>query len=82
MSEPEPKPSEESSSPALPTRPSYAPLFMKGCGFTLLAIVLGVGVFVASKGDSAALGSALVGVVYLLLILSSSGLTGFWGNKP
>ena len=64
-----------------PERRSYAPLFFKGCGFTLLAIVLAVGVYVASKGDSAALGSALIGVVFLLLILSSSGLTGFWGNK-
>ena len=59
---------------------SFAPLFLKGCGFTVLAVVLGVGVFVASKGDNAALGSALVGVTFLLLILSSSGLTGFWGN--
>jgi len=82
MPEAEPNPTEVSSSPAEAPRRSYAPLFMKGCGFSLLAIVLGVGVVVASKGDSAAVGSALIGVVFLLLILSSSGLTGFWGNKP
>jgi hypothetical protein len=67
--------------PAVPSR-SYAPLFLKGCGFSLLAVALGVGVLVASKGDFAAIGSALFGVVFLLLILSSSGLTGFWDDKP
>jgi hypothetical protein len=71
---------EPSTDPAASHR-SYAPLFMKGCGFSLLSIVLAVGVMVASKGDSAAMGSALIGVVFLLLILSSSGLTGFWGDK-
>lgn len=66
--------------PEAPRR-SYAPLFLKGCGFSSLAVLLGVGVLVASRGDFAAIGSALFGVVFLLLILSSSGLTGFWGDK-
>lgn len=60
---------------------SYAPLFMKGCGWTLLAILLGVGVLVAGKGDFSTVGSSLAGIVILLLVLSSSGLTGFWDNK-
>ena len=64
-----------------PPRRAYAPLFLKGCGFCSLAVLLGVGVLVASRGDFAAIGSALFGVVFLLLILSSSGLTGFWGDK-
>lgn len=78
-----PEPTQAGAAPAEPAAPhrSYAPLFMKGCGFSLLAVVLAVGVMVASKGDSAAMGSALIGVVFLLLILSSSGLTGFWGDK-
>ena len=82
MPEAEPNPTDDSSTPPEPAPRSYAPLFLKGCGFTLLAVVLAVGVMVASKGDSAAVGSALIGVVFLLLILSSSGLTGFWGDKP
>ena len=57
---------------------SYAPLFMKGCGWSLLSIMLAVGVAVAGKGDFESVGSALAGVVILLLVLSSSGLTGFW----
>ena len=60
---------------------SYAPLFMKGCGWTLLSIVLGVGVLIAGKGDFESVGSALAGIFILLLVLSSSGLTGFWSNK-
>ena len=60
---------------------SYAPLFMKGCGWTLLSIVLGVGVVVAGKGDFESVGSGLAGIFILLLVLSSSGLTGFWSNK-
>jgi len=57
---------------------SYAPLFMKGCGWALLSIVLGVGVVFAGKGDFESVGSGLAGIVILLLVLSSSGLTGFW----
>jgi hypothetical protein len=71
------EPAVDASSPAR----SYAPLFMKGCGWTLLSILLGVGVLIAGKGDFESVGSALAGVVILLLVLSSSGLTGFWGNK-
>ena len=65
---------------ASPAR-SYAPLFMKGCGWTLLSIVLGVGVAVAGKGDFESVGSALAGIVILLLVLTSSGLTDFWNDK-
>jgi hypothetical protein len=74
---PVPAPAEEAADSAR----SYAPLFMKGCGWTLLSIVLGVGVVIAGKGDFESVGSALAGVVILLLVLSSSGLTGFWSNK-
>jgi hypothetical protein len=87
--EPEPQPAIEQTPAADPnadpasteTPRSYAPLFMKGCGWFLLAILLGVGVLVAGKGDFSTVGSSLAGIVILLLVLSSSGLTGFWGNK-
>ena len=57
---------------------SYAPIFAKGCGLLLLCIVLGAGVAVVGKGEIASLGSAIVGVLFLVLILGSSGLTGWW----
>jgi hypothetical protein len=83
MTDPEPKPSNEpSAAPTASEEPrSYAPLFLKIFGWSLLAIVLGVGVLIAGRGDFSTVGSALAGIVILLLVLSSSGLTGFWDNK-
>lgn len=85
MSDPEPTTRNEAPAPSPAPAPetdaaqrSYAPLFMKGCGWSLLSIMLAVGVAVAGKGDFESVGSALAGVVILLLVLSSSGLTGFW----
>lgn len=60
---------------------SYAPLFAKGCGWLLLSVVLAVGVAVAGHGDVESWGSALAGVVILLLVLGSSGLTGVRKSK-
>jgi hypothetical protein len=87
MSEPEPEPnpappSDPNAPPAPPEEPrSYAPLFLKIFGWGLLSIVLGVGVLIAGHGDFESVGSALAGIVIMLLVLSSSGLTGFWDNK-
>jgi hypothetical protein len=87
VEEPAREPPEEGVVPPLeptvaPEQRSYAPVFFKGCGFTVLAAVLGVGVLVAAKGDPSVVGAALFGVVFLLVILGTSGLTGFWGDKP
>ena len=83
MSEPEPNPTPPSDPSAPPTEEprSYAPLFFKIFGWGLLSIVLGVGVLIAGRGDFSTVGSALAGIVILLLVLSSSGLTGFWDTK-
>jgi hypothetical protein len=59
---------------------SYAGAFAKGCGFLLLAIVLGLGVAFVGKGEVEIWGAAIVGMLFLVLVLGSSGLTGFW-NK-
>jgi predicted lipid-binding transport protein (Tim44 family) len=61
-----------------PEDPNYAGKFAKGCGWTLMSVVLAVGVYVASKGDVASIGSALAGIVILIMVLGSSGLTGWW----
>jgi hypothetical protein len=53
-------------------------MFAKGCGLLLLCAVLGVGVAFVGKGEIASVGSAIVGVLFLVIILGSSGLTGWW----
>lgn len=74
------QPPKSSSSPTEPEPedPNYAGKFAKGCGWTLMSVVLGIGVYVASKGDIASIGSALAGIVILIMVLGSSGLTGWW----
>jgi hypothetical protein len=57
---------------------SYAPMFAKGCGCLLVCIVLGIGVAVGGRGELSSWGSAIVGVLFLVLIVGSSGLTGWW----
>ncbi len=85
-------PSKSSSSPTEPAAPappdetaveparSYAGAFAKGCGCLLITSVLGVGVALVGHGEVESWGSALVGVLFLVLIMGSSGLTGWW-NK-
>lgn len=79
------QPPKSSSNPTEPAQaqqeapdPEYARKFAKGCGWTLMSVVLAVGVYVASKGDVASIGSALAGIVILIMVLGSSGLTGWW----
>jgi hypothetical protein len=70
----------EATSPAVSEEPgrSYGPIFAKGCGCLLICIVLGVGVALVGKGEVASWGSAIVGVLFLVLVMGSSGLTGWW----
>ena len=60
--------------------PDVRGMIAKGCGWTLLAIVLGIGVAMFGHGEIESWGSALVGVIFLILIMGTSGLTGWW-NK-
>ena len=57
---------------------SYAPIFAKGCGLLVICVVLGVGVAFVGEGEVASWGSAIVGVLFLVLVMGSSGLTGWW----
>ena len=59
---------------------SFAPLFAKGCGFVVLCSVLGLGVAFGGHAKLESWGSAVMGVFFLLLVVSTSGLTGWW-NK-
>jgi hypothetical protein len=58
--------------------PNYAAMFGKGCGWTLLSVALAAGVAFVGHGDVASWGSAIAGVIVLIFILGSSGLTGWW----
>jgi hypothetical protein len=53
----------------------------KGCGCLIASVVLAVGVAVVGKGDKASWGSGIIGVLFLILVVGSSGLTGFWNKK-
>ena len=59
---------------------SFAPLFAKGCGFVVLCTLLGLGVAFGGEAKLSSWGSAVMGVFFLLLVVSTSGLTGWW-NK-
>jgi hypothetical protein len=63
------------------TARSYAGTFAKGCGCLVICIVLGVGVAFVGRGELSSVGSALVGVLFLVLIMGSSGLTGWWNKN-
>lgn len=78
-------PTEPAGAGAAPGEPltqarSYAGAFGKGCGFVVIAIVLGLGVAFVGHGDPESWGAAIVGMVFLVLVMGSSGLSGFF-NK-
>jgi hypothetical protein len=79
-------PNESSSSPtesaaAADAGSGIASKVAKGCGCLIASTVLVVGVALVGKGDMASWGSGIIGVLFLILVVGSSGLTGFW-NKP
>jgi len=84
-------PNESSSSPTEPATAaaeatpeaerSIGPIVLKGCGCLLASSVLAGGVALVGNNDPASWGSALIGVLFLILVVGSSGLTGFWNKK-
>jgi hypothetical protein len=84
-------PNESSSSPTEPAvltpdtaaqvERSIGPIVLKGCGCLIASFVLAGGVALAGNNDPASWGSALIGVLFLILVVGSSGLTGFWNKK-
>jgi hypothetical protein len=55
--------------------------FAKGCGCSLVVILLAIGVAMMGDSEPASIGSALVGVVILVVVWGSSGLVGWWNDK-
>jgi hypothetical protein len=74
-------PTEGAPSPSEPEPPDYAGRFLKGCGCLVASVVLAVGVALAGNGDKASWGSGIIGIMFLILVVGSSGLTGFWNKK-
>jgi hypothetical protein len=53
---------------------------LKGCGCLFVLVILAVGVAMLGDSEPASWGSALLGVVILLVIVGSSGLIGWWNR--
>jgi hypothetical protein len=66
---------------ASPPEREIGPMLLKGCGCLVASTVLAVGVAIAGRGNIESIGSALIGVLFLILVVGSSGLTGFWNKK-
>jgi hypothetical protein len=60
---------------------AIGPIVLKGCGCLFASTVLAGGVALVGNNDPASWGSALIGVLFLILVVGSSGLTGFWNKK-
>jgi hypothetical protein len=62
-------------------RPSLWPVISKVIGYGLLSIVLGVGVAVVGDNKPESIGSALIGILFVVMVVGSSGVNGFWNPK-
>ena len=74
-------PTDAAAPPAGDDDPGYAAKFAKGCGCLTASVVLAVGVAFMGKGEMESWGSGIIGVLFLILVVGSSGLTGFWNKK-
>ncbi|MGD8858744.1 MAG: hypothetical protein PVI30_01960 [Myxococcales bacterium] len=58
--------------------PGYGPAFMKGCGCITASVILAVAVALVGKGEFASWGSGIIGVLFLILVVGTSGTNGWW----
>ncbi len=79
MTEPE-QTEATAAAPAEPRRFQPAKV-LKGCGCLTASIVLVVGVAIAGDGRPEAWGSAIAGLVILIMVVGTSGTNGFWNPK-
>lgn len=63
-----------------PASGNSAARLLKGCGCLFALVILGIGVALVGDGEPASWGSALFGVLILLIIVGSSGLIGWWNR--
>jgi len=57
------------------------PKVSKVIGYSLLSLVLGVGVAVVGDNKPESIGSALIGILFVVMVVGSSGVNGFWNPK-
>ena len=62
-------------------RAPMGPIIAKVIGYSLLSIVLGVGVALVGDFQIASIGSALIGILFVVMVVGSSGVNGFWNPK-
>ena len=62
-------------------RAPIGPKIAKWIGYSLLSVVLAVGVAVVGDNKPESIGSALIGVLFVVMVVGSSGVNGFWNPK-
>jgi hypothetical protein len=62
-------------------RRPIGPIIAKVLGYSVLSIVLGVGVALVGDFQIASIGSALIGILFVIMVVGSSGVNGFWNPK-
>ena len=62
-------------------RPPILPNLGKVIGYSLLSITLAVGVALVGDFKIESIGSALIGGVFVVMVVGSSGVNGFWNPK-
>lgn len=53
----------------------------KGCGCFVVSVILASSVAIAAGGDSGAWAAGISGVLFLVMVVATSGSNGFWGLR-
>ncbi len=53
----------------------------KGCGCVVVSLILASSVAFAAGGDAAAWAAGISGVLFLVMVVATSGSNGFWGLR-
>lgn len=62
-------------------RPPIWPKLAKVIGYSLLSLALAGGVALVGDFKLESIGSALIGVLFVVMVVGSSGVNGFWNPK-
>jgi hypothetical protein len=71
----------EPSDPQTQQAPSRAQNVAKGCGCLTVSVVLATSVAIAAGGDAGAWAAGISGVLFLVMVVATSGSNGFWGLR-
>jgi hypothetical protein len=62
-------------------RAPLGPIIAKVIGYSLLSIALAGGVAMVGDFKLESIGSALIGILFVVMVVGSSGVNGFWNPK-